>query len=73
MKKKEKNSNVYNLTEKEFIVLKLLVKGLSNNEISKTLNISCHTSKAHVGNIMYKMNTKNRIKAAIKAIKEELV
>ena len=62
-----------NLTEREYEVLKLVVDGKSNLEIAKTLNISEHTSKAHVCNIIQKLLVDDRTQAAVKAIKEVLV
>lgn len=62
-----------NLTEREYEVLKLVVDGLSNNEIANDLNISEHTAKAHVCNIIQKLVVDDRTQAAVKAIKEGLV
>lgn len=62
-----------NLTEREYEVLKLVVDGKSNHEIAKILNISEHTSKAHVCNIIQKLLVDDRTQAAVKAIKEGLV
>ena len=62
-----------NLTEREYEVLKLVVDGKSNPEIAKILNISEHTSKAHVCNIIQKLVVDDRTQAAVKAIKEGLV
>jgi DNA-binding NarL/FixJ family response regulator len=62
-----------NLTEREYEVLKLVVEGKSNNEIAHDLNISEHTAKAHVCNIIQKLLVDDRTQAAVKAIKEGLV
>ena len=62
-----------NLTEREYEVLKLVVNGMSNQEIAKELNISEHTSKAHVCSIIQKLVVDDRTQAAVKAIKEGLV
>lgn len=62
-----------NLTEREYEVLKLVVEGKSNNEIAQSLNISEHTAKAHVCNIIQKLVVDDRTQAAVKAIKEGLV
>ena len=43
------------LTEREFEVLRLLVKGKSNTEIAKELIVSVHTAKAHVCSILQKL------------------
>ena len=62
-----------NLTEREYEVLKLVVEGKSNLEIANELNISEHTSKAHVCSIIQKLVVDDRTQAAVKAIKEGLV
>ncbi len=62
-----------NLTEREFEVLKLVVDGKSNLEIANELNISEHTSKAHVCSIIQKLVVDDRTQAAVKAVKEGLV
>ena len=62
-----------NLTQREYEVLKLVVDGLSNNEIAQELTISEHTAKAHVCNIIQKLVVDDRTQAAVKALKEGLV
>ena len=59
----------FNLTPKEIEVLKLIVKGLNNNEIADKLVLSLSTVKFHVENIFMKLNTNNRTKAAVIAVK----
>ena len=67
---KERHSN---LTQREYEVLKLVVEGQSNSQITKTLTISEHTAKAHVCNIIQKLVVDDRTQAAVKALKEGLV
>lgn len=62
-----------NLTRREYEVLKLVVDGMTNNEIADTLTISEHTAKAHVCNIIQKLVVEDRTQAAVKALKEGLV
>ena len=62
-----------NLTAREYEVLKLVVDGKSNQQIANELNISEHTSKAHVCNIIQKLVVDDRTQAAVKAIKEGIV
>ena len=62
-----------NLTAREYEVLKLVVDGQSNQQIADTLNISEHTSKAHVCNIIQKLVVDDRTQAAVKAIREGIV
>lgn len=62
-----------NLTDREAQVLKLIVDGLSNAEISEKLCVSIHTAKAHVCNILQKLSVDDRTQAAIKALKDNIV
>ena len=62
-----------NLTAREYEVLKLVVDGKSNQQIAQELNISEHTSKAHVCNIIQKLVVDDRTQAAVKAIREGIV
>jgi DNA-binding NarL/FixJ family response regulator len=61
------------LTERELEVLQLIVAGKSNPEIADDLCISIHTAKAHVGSILNKLCVNDRVQAAIKALKENIV
>ena len=61
------------LTEREFEVLRLLVKGKSNTEIAKELIVSVHTAKAHVCSILQKLCVDDRVQATVKAIKENII
>ena len=61
------------LTERELEVLQLIVAGKSNPEIAEELCISIHTAKAHVGSILNKLCVNDRVQAAIKALKENIV
>ena len=61
------------LTERELEVLRLLVQGKSNTEIAKDLIVSVHTAKAHVCSILQKLCVDDRVQAAVKAIKENII
>ena len=61
------------LTEREKLVVNYLVKGLNNEEISNTIHISIHTTKAHLESIYEKMKVHNRVQAAIKAVQLGIV
>lgn len=67
------NNNKPQLTERELDVLRLIVDGYSNAEISEKLCVSIHTSKAHVCNILHKLSVDDRTQAAIKALKDEII
>lgn len=55
------------LTEREIAVLKEIVNGLTNDEISKKLNIKVATVKTHINNTYSKLGVKRRAQAIIKA------
>jgi DNA-binding NarL/FixJ family response regulator len=61
------------LTERERDVLRLIVQGKNNQDISEELHISIHTTKAHVGSILSKLAVNDRVQAAVKALKENIV
>lgn len=61
------------LTERERDVLKLMIEGLSNNEIAERLIISPSTVKYHIGNIYTKLGVDSRVAAVSIAIQRQLV
>jgi len=63
----------FDLTDREREVLALLVKGLSNQEISNNLHISMATVKYHLTRLFSKLGAKNRIEAVTTAIEFNLV
>jgi NarL family two-component system response regulator LiaR len=60
------------LTEREVEVLRLVAKGLSNQEIGQKLFISERTTRTHVSNILDKLHLANRTQAALYALREGL-
>lgn len=61
------------LSEREMEVLRLLVAGLSNREISRKLYISLGTVKTHIHNIYGKLSARNRAQAIARAREKHLV
>ncbi|MCP4544202.1 MAG: tetratricopeptide repeat protein [Chloroflexi bacterium] len=55
------------LSEREMQVLRLIVMGLSNREITESLCVSINTIKTHVKTIYGKLNVHNRVQAAGRA------
>lgn len=53
-------------TKREQEVLDLLIQGYNNTQISEKLNITCHTTKAHIASIYEKLNVSNRVQATVK-------
>jgi NarL family two-component system response regulator LiaR len=60
------------LTEREVEVLKLVARGLSNQEIAQKLHVGEGTVRFHVGNILGKLRLENRTQAALYALREGL-
>jgi NarL family two-component system response regulator LiaR len=63
----------FDLTEREMEVLKLVVQGQSNQQIAEALVITIATVKAHVSNILSKLQVSSRAEAIAYAIKHKLV
>ena len=63
----------YDLTAREAQILKLMTEGYSNMEIAQHLVISVNTTKAHVANILQKLEVDDRLQAALKALKYKIV
>jgi DNA-binding NarL/FixJ family response regulator len=61
------------LTPREIQVLQQLAKGLANKEIADTLNISEHTVKDHLKNILGKLRVADRTEAVTKAITRGII
>jgi len=51
----------YDVSKREQEIIRLLLKGKSNNDIRKELFISLHTVKNHIYNIYQKLGVKNRL------------
>jgi DNA-binding NarL/FixJ family response regulator len=61
------------LTDRELEVLELIVKGQSNKEIAKSLNISEATVKSHINSLLSKLGVTDRTQAATTALQRGLV
>ena len=60
------------LTPRELETLKLIARGLSNQEIAETLVVHDRTVAKYVSNILEKLHLANRTQAALYAIREGL-
>ena len=65
-----RNSELADLTSREFEVLELLAHGMTNKEIAETLVITTNTVKRHLKAIFGKLDVHTRAAAAAKAISE---
>jgi len=61
------------LTEREAAVLRLIARGLTNQEIADSLTVSERTVRFHVSNILSKLHLANRTQAAFYALQQGLV
>lgn len=64
--------HVGQLTPREGEVLCLMAEGLENSEIARALVISERTARNHVASILEKLQMRNRIQAAVYAVKHGL-
>ena len=70
---KSKHKTQLRFAERELQVLHYLSLGLNNNQISEKLNITVHTTKAHIHKIYEKLAVQGRTDAVVKAIKENII
>ncbi len=68
-----KEKTLFNLTEREQEILKLLVQGLLYKEIGNELQISTNTAKKHVMNIYSKLHVNNKVQALTVAHEKGLI
>ncbi len=60
------------ITDRELEVLRLIARGMSNQEIADRLVVTEATVRAHVSNILGKLHLASRTQAALYALKEGL-
>ena len=61
------------ISKREYEVLELMSKGLSNQEIADKLFVSLNTIKTHSSNLFLKLNAKRRTQAIQKAKELQLI
>lgn len=62
----------FDLTERERVVLDLMVEGLNNTQIAGRLTVSPSTVKSHVSNILSKLGVASRTEAVVLALRNQL-
>lgn len=67
------SQSIDSLTEREADVLRLMARGLGNQEIAKKLFVSEATVKTHVAHILDKLRVDNRVQAVVAAYESGLV
>lgn len=72
-RKKDENTLDIDLTKREMEILKLIAKGMSNDEIAEKFVISRYTVKGHVSNILSKLHLADRTQAAVYAWQQGVV
>lgn len=66
-------AEIASLTEREADVLRLMARGLANQEIADKLFVSEATVKTHVAHILDKLHVDNRVQAVVAAYESGLV
>jgi DNA-binding NarL/FixJ family response regulator len=61
---------ISDLSARELDVLRLLSRGLENNQIADELGISPRTAKNHVSSVLAKLGVPSRVQAAIFAVRQ---
>jgi DNA-binding NarL/FixJ family response regulator len=67
------DTSVYNLTEKEKNLLKLIADGCDNKEIAAKLFISDGTVRNNISKLLDKLNLRDRTQLAVFAIKNNII
>jgi len=61
------------LTSRELEILSMVVKGLTNKQIGRVLEISSHTVRNHVNSLIEKLDAADRTEAATTAIQRGII
>jgi DNA-binding NarL/FixJ family response regulator len=61
------------LSPRELEVLRLVADGKGNREIGEALFIEAGTVRNHVSRVLKKLDVENRVQAAVRAVREQLV
>ena len=61
------------LNEKQAEILRLISDGFSNREIAGRIHLSENTVKSHLQEIFSKLGVRNRVEAAVTALRKGLI
>ncbi len=61
------------VTARELTVLKLVARGLSNNEIARDMDLALSSVKTHIGHLLAKLELSDRVQLVVFAYEHELV
>jgi len=61
------------LTEREIEILRLIAKGLSNNEAAHVLDLSRATVRTHLEHIYEKLDVTNRVEAVTEGLRKGII
>ncbi|MFL5404648.1 MAG: response regulator transcription factor [Myxococcales bacterium] len=61
------------LTEREIEILRLIAKGLSNNEAAHVLDLSRATVRTHLEHIYQKLDVTNRVEAVTEGLRKGII
>ncbi len=67
------NVSIAELTKQEIDIIRCIVKGMNNDEISKELQYSYNTIKKYINVLMVKTGFNNRTELAVKAVEINLI
>ena len=60
------------LTDRELMILPLVVRGMTNKEIGERLGIATRTVGTHIGNMIHKAEVDNRVQLSMLAVRQGL-
>ena len=69
----QEDPRIASLTPREHEILILMAQGMSNAEIAADLVVSSTTVKTHVGNVLTKLNVRDRVQAVVVAYETGLM
>ena len=61
------------VTSRELTVLRLVARGLTNNEIARAMDLAPSSVKTHVGHLLAKLDATDRVQLVVWAYEHELV